>query len=70
MSGKHDRAHLQDAKRELIKLGLDRGYVTREDFESYLPTEHMSPTEIEMMHFTLSSMEIGFVDDQASEDDQ
>lgn len=56
--GEFEPSDIQAAKRELIKLGLDQGFLTREIIESYLPIEHMSDSELEMIYFTFEAMGI------------
>ncbi|PJB35445.1 MAG: hypothetical protein CO108_25750 [Deltaproteobacteria bacterium CG_4_9_14_3_um_filter_63_12] len=56
--GEFEPSDLQAAKRELIKLGLDQGYLTQAVIESYLPIAHMSDSEIEMIYFTFETMGI------------
>lgn len=49
---------LQVAKRELIKLGLEQGSLTRAQIAEHLPLEHLSEVEIEVLTFTFESLGI------------
>lgn len=45
-------------KRELIKRGVERGELTWKEIQRVLPPEHISDTELEVLMFTLKSLNI------------
>jgi len=53
-----DDGNLQRAKRDLIKLGLNQGFLTQAQIEEALPLEHMSKAEVEALRFTFDTMGI------------
>ncbi len=59
---------VQLAKRELLKVGVDQGYVTRAQLAEYLPLVHMSDSELEMLRFTFESMNIEVLEQAPSDE--
>ena len=55
--------NLQAAKRELIKVGLEQGSLTRTQIEEMVPTQYMSKVELETLLFTFHTMNIRVIDD-------
>lgn len=53
-----DRADIQAAKREVVRLGHAQGYIDEADIMSVLPTQYMLADELETFLFTLEMMEI------------
>ncbi len=53
----HD-GDIQVAKRELLKIGVDQGFVTRSQIAEHLPLIYLSDSEMEMLRFTFESMNI------------
>jgi hypothetical protein len=46
------------AKRRLLQMGRERGFVTDAEIGALLPREYTSRTEIEMLLFTFEMMEV------------
>ncbi len=55
---KFEKSDIQAAKREVIKLGQDQGYLDEETIMASLPVAYMLPDEMETFLFTLEMMEI------------
>lgn len=58
MAPNTDKTDFVAAKRALLQIGRERGYVTEAEIAEVLPMEHTSPTELEMLLFTLEMMEV------------
>jgi hypothetical protein len=46
------------AKRDLIKLGLQQGFLTSEQIQAALPLSYMSDSELQTLYFTFATMGI------------
>jgi hypothetical protein len=49
---------IQAAKREVIKLGREKGVLTEDEIVELLPMEHIMEDELETLLFTLEMMSI------------
>ena len=52
------KTDIQAAKRDLIKLGREKGVLTVEELTSLLPLEHLMVDELETLLFTLEMMSV------------
>ena len=53
-----DKTDFLAAKRALLQIGRERGYVTEAEIAEVLALEYTSATELEMLLFTLEMMEV------------
>ncbi len=53
-----DETNFIAAKRALLQIGRERGYVTEIEIGQVMPLEYTSATEMEMLLFTLEMMEV------------
>lgn len=49
---------IQAAKRELLRIGRSRGYLTEGEIRDSLPEDLITPVELETFFFTLEMMNI------------
>lgn len=49
---------IQAAKRELLRIAREKGFIHESEIADIIPMQHFSPAELEVLLFTLEMMEI------------
>ncbi len=52
---------IQAAKRDMLRLARENGQIHEHEIAALVPLHHLSPSELEVLYFTLEMMEIDVV---------